>query len=103
MRILGSTFCEQYRCQAEFYVEPPHSGKARPATGTGVRHLIVLYGEGYTGPADGPLTGSGRRQFVVGVPDSWTKGQLIEFLLHRCSGAGDTFSKVGSADAGLWY
>jgi hypothetical protein len=43
--------CEQYRCQPEFYLEPPHSGKARPATGTGVRHLIVLYEEGYT-PAD---------------------------------------------------
>jgi hypothetical protein len=78
---IGSTFCGQYNCQAEFYLEPPHSGEPRPATGTEVRHLIVLYGEGYTGPADRPLTENGRRQFAIGVLDSWTEQQLLEFLL----------------------
>jgi hypothetical protein len=58
---IGSIFCEQYNCQAEFYLEPSHSGEPRPATGTGVRHLIALYGEGYTGPADRSLTENGRR------------------------------------------
>jgi hypothetical protein len=79
---IGSIFCEQYNCQAEFYLEPSHSGEPRPATGTGVRHLIVLYGEGYTGPADRSLTENGRRQFAIGVPDSWTKQQLLDFLLE---------------------
>jgi hypothetical protein len=58
---IGSIFCEQYNCQAQFYLEPSHSGEPRPATGTGVRHLIALYGEGYTGPADRSLTENGRR------------------------------------------
>jgi hypothetical protein len=84
---LGSTFCEQYNCEAEFYLEPPHSGEPRPATGTGVRHLIVVYGEGCTGRADRPLTEDGRRQFAIGVPDSWTKQQLLDFLLQTQRGA----------------
>jgi hypothetical protein len=79
---IGSVFCEQYHCHAEFYLEPPHSGEPRPATGTGVRHLIVVYGEGYTGPVDRPLTENGRRQFAVGVPNNWTKQQLLDFLLQ---------------------
>jgi hypothetical protein len=80
LEFIGSTFCRQYQCQADFYLEPPHSGEPRPATGTGVRHLVVLYGEGYTGPGDHPLTKSGRREFAVGVPDGWTKEQLLDFL-----------------------
>jgi hypothetical protein len=82
VEFIGSTFCKQYHCEAEFYLEPPHSGESRPATGTGVRHLIVLYGDGYVGPADRPLTEDGRRQFAVGVPDSWAKEQLVDFLLQ---------------------
>jgi hypothetical protein len=44
--------------------------------------LIVVYGEGYTGPVDRPLTENGRRQFAVGVPNNWTKQQLLDFLLQ---------------------
>jgi hypothetical protein len=44
--------------------------------------LIEFYGEGYTGPADRSLTENGRRQFAIGVPDSWTKRELLKFLLE---------------------
>jgi hypothetical protein len=80
LQFIGSMFCKQYQCQAEFYLEPPHSGEPRPATGTGVRHLIVRYGDGYTGPGDRPLVEGERREFAIGVPDDWTKEQLLDFL-----------------------
>jgi hypothetical protein len=80
LEIIGSMFCKQYQCRAEFYLEPPHSGEPRPATGTGVRHLIVRYGDGYTGPDDRPLVEGGRREFAIGVPDDWTEEKLLDFL-----------------------
>jgi hypothetical protein len=82
LEFIGSMFCEQYVCEAGFYLESPYSGEARPATATGLRHLIVRYGEGYTGPSDLPLTEGGRREFAIGVPDDWTREQLLEFLMQ---------------------
>jgi hypothetical protein len=79
LEFIGSIFCSEYQCQADLYLEPPHSGEPRPATSTGVRHLIVLYGDGYTGPVDRPLAEDGRRQFAVGVPDGWSKERLSIF------------------------
>jgi hypothetical protein len=54
LEFIGSMFCEQYVCEAGFYLESPYSGEARPATATGLRHLIVRYGEGYTGRMPSP-------------------------------------------------
>jgi CheY-like chemotaxis protein len=74
LEFIGSTFCEQYRCQPEFYLDPPHSGKARPATGTGVRYLIVLYEEGYTPAYPG--------RFMV-IDDEPTIRRLISEVLEE--------------------
>jgi hypothetical protein len=80
LEFIGSMYCEQYQCRAEFYLEPSHTGEPRPATGTGARHLIVRYGDGYTGPGDRPLVEGGQREFAIGVPDALTKEQLLDFL-----------------------
>jgi hypothetical protein len=79
---IGSTFCNQYDCEARFYIEPPGSGEPRPGTGTGLRHLVVLYGKGYTGPNDRPIAANGQREFAVGIPDDWSKEKLLAFLLR---------------------
>jgi hypothetical protein len=81
LEFIGSGFCTQYQCEASFYIEAPGSGKPRPGTGSGVRHLIVLYGEGYTGQ-NLPINTNGKREFAVGIPDDWSKATLLDFLLH---------------------
>jgi hypothetical protein len=88
LEFIGSVFCTQYQCEASFYVEAPGSGKPRPDTGSGVRHLIVLYGEGYTGQ-NLPFTANGEREFAVGIPDDWSKEKLLDFLLHPPSRSSD--------------
>jgi hypothetical protein len=82
---IGSVFCTQYRCEASFYIEAPGSGKPRPGTGSGVRNLIVRYGEGYTGQ-DLPFNTSGEREFAVGIPDDWSKEKLLVARVTRTEG-----------------
>jgi len=82
LEFIGSVFCVQYQCKASFYVEPPNSGEPRPGTGTGVKHLVVLYGDGYTGRDDRPIVVGGQREFSIGIPDDWSEEKLLAFLLH---------------------
>jgi hypothetical protein len=81
LEFIGSVFCTQYKCEANFYIEAPGSENPRPGTGSGVRNLIVRYGEGYT-DQDLPFDTSGEREFAVGIPDDWSKEKLLDFLLH---------------------
>jgi hypothetical protein len=81
LEFIGSVFCPQYQCKATFYIEAPESGKPRPGTGSGMRNLIVLYGEGYTGQ-DLPFNTNGEREFAVGIPDDWDERKLLNFLLR---------------------
>jgi hypothetical protein len=47
LELIGSVFCEQYQTEAKFYIE--RSVPLRPGFGTGTRHLVVQYGDGYSG------------------------------------------------------
>jgi hypothetical protein len=86
--LIGSMYCTQYQCEARFYVEPPHTGNPRPATDKGVRHLLVLYGDGYTGRHDLAISANGEREFAIGIPDDWSMEKLLDFLLHPKSPEG---------------
>jgi len=47
LELIGSVFCEQYQTEAKFYIE--RSIPLKPGLGTGAKHLVVQYGDGYTG------------------------------------------------------
>jgi hypothetical protein len=48
--------------------------------GTGARHLVVQYGEGYTGRDDLAVTATGQREFAIIIPHDWSNDKLLKFL-----------------------
>ena len=44
LRLLATAHCKEYRCEAKFYIQDEHP--------SGQRHLVVQYGEGYSGRDD---------------------------------------------------
>jgi hypothetical protein len=75
---IRSAFCEHYQTEAKFYIE--RSISLRPGSGTGARHLIVQYGESYTGRDDLAVTATGRREFAIIIPGDWNNEKLLRFL-----------------------
>jgi hypothetical protein len=71
LKPIGAAFCEQYQCEAVFYIDQAPSGQ---------RHLIVRYDDGYSGRDDLPIV-NGQPQFAAGVPDSWTNEDVLGLLL----------------------
>jgi hypothetical protein len=87
---IGSAFCEHYQTEAKFYIE--RSISLRPGSGTGARHLIVQYGQSYTGRDDLPVTATGQREFAIIIPDdspqvSTGSDQEFECALSDVGGA----------------
>jgi hypothetical protein len=77
LEFIGSVFCEQYQTEAKFYIE--RSISLRPGFGTGARHLVVQYGDGYTGCEGLAIAANGQREFAI--PHDWSNEKLLEFLL----------------------
>ena len=72
LRLIASMDCKQYQCDATFYIDDAHT--------SGQRHLIVQYGEGYSGRDDLPIV-DGRPQFAAGIPKDWTEEDVTDLLL----------------------
>jgi hypothetical protein len=72
LKPIGSAFCKQYNSEARFYIDEAHQ--------SGQRHLIVQYGEGYSGRDDLP-TVDGRPQFAAAIPDEWSEQDLQDLIL----------------------
>ena len=81
LELIGSVFCEQYQTEAKFYVE--RSIPLKPGFGTGARHLVVQYGDGYTGREGLAVAANGQREFASMIPHDWSNEKLLE------SGHGD--------------
>ena len=65
LKFMGSMFCEQYRSNAEFYIDEAHA--------SGLRHLIVLYEMGgYDGVP----------YFAAVIPNEWDE-QAVQTLILR--------------------
>jgi hypothetical protein len=79
LELIGSVFCEQYQTEAKFYIE--RSVPLRPGFGTGTRHLVVQYGDGYTGREGLAIAANGQREFASMIPHDWSNEKLLEFLL----------------------
>ena len=62
LELIGSVFCEQYQTEATFYIE--RSIPLKPGFGTGARHLVVQYGDGYTGREGLAVAATGQREFA---------------------------------------
>ena len=75
---IGSVFCEQYQTEAKFYIERPVP--LRRGFGTGARHLVVQYGDSYTGREDLAVTANGQREFASIIPHDWSNEKLLKFL-----------------------
>jgi hypothetical protein len=75
---IGSAFCEQYQTEAKFFIE--RSIPLRKRLGTGAKHLVVQYGESYTGRDDLAVTPTGQREFAIIIPHDWSNEKLLEFL-----------------------
>jgi hypothetical protein len=78
LEFIGSVFCEQYHTEARFYIERPIS--LRRGSGPGARHLVVQYGEGYTGREDLAVAANGQREFASMIPLDWNNEKLLTFL-----------------------
>ena len=71
MRLIGTGWCKVYTCNATFYV----------GERSGMPHLIVHYGEGYSGPDDLP-TVDGCREFASGLPGpDWTVDAVENMII----------------------
>ena len=68
MRRIASVHVEQYKCEADVFIDEPSSGR---------RRLVVQYGDGYCGPGDLEKAGNGRPQFVAGIPDGMSEQEII--------------------------
>jgi hypothetical protein len=79
LELIGSVFCEQYQTEAKFYIE--RSVPLRPGFGTGTRHLVVQYGDGYTGREGLAIAANRQREFASMIPQHWSNEKLLEFLL----------------------
>ena len=79
LELIGSVFCEQYQTEAKFYIE--RSIPLKPGFGTGARHLVVQYGDGYTGREGLAVASNGQREFASMIPNDWSNEKLLEFLL----------------------
>ena len=62
LELIGSVFCELYQSEAKFYIERPIPLK--PGFGKGARHLVVQYGDGYTGREGLAVAANGQQEFV---------------------------------------
>ncbi len=78
LEFIGSVFCEQYQAEARFYIERPIS--LRRGSGPGARHLVVQYGEGYSGREDLAVAANGQREFASMIPPDWNNEKLLTFL-----------------------
>jgi hypothetical protein len=79
LELIGSVFCEQYQTEATFYIE--RSIPLKPGFGTGARHLVVQYGDSYTGREGLAVAANGQREFASMIPHDWSNEKLLEFLL----------------------
>jgi hypothetical protein len=71
LKPIGSVHCQHYKSEARFYIEEAHP--------SGQRHLIVRYGEGYTGRDNPPIV-DGHREFVAGIPDDWNEQDIQDLI-----------------------
>jgi hypothetical protein len=79
LELIGSVFCEQYQTEAKFHIE--RSIPLKPGFGTGARHLVVQYGDGYIGREGLAVAANGQREFTSMIPHDWSNEKLLEFLL----------------------
>jgi hypothetical protein len=98
---IGAEFCEQYQCEAEFYIDEAHS--------SGRRHLIVRYDEGYSGRNDLPIV-DGSPQFAAAIPDDWSEQDVMDLIQQPMKSPGapypawEVHSRVhGSATLFRWW
>jgi hypothetical protein len=75
---IGSAFCDHYRTEARFFIE--RSVPLGQRLGTGARHLVVQYGESYTGRDDLAVTATGQREFAIIILHDWSNEKLVKFL-----------------------
>jgi hypothetical protein len=78
---IGSAFCEHYRTEAKFFIE--RSIPLGKRLGTGARHLVVQYGESYTGRDDLAVTATGQREFAIIISNDWSNEKLLIFYRLR--------------------
>jgi hypothetical protein len=78
LELIGSAFCEHYQTEARFFIE--RSIPLGKRLGTGARHLVVQYGESYTGRDDLAVTATGQREFASIIPHDWSNEKLLGFL-----------------------
>lgn len=73
LRLLATMRCKPYGCEAKAYIQDEHT--------SGYRHLVVQYGDGYSGRAD-IVEHDGTREFAAAIPHDMTEQQVVnEFLL----------------------
>jgi hypothetical protein len=72
LRLIASMFCKQYGSEAKFYLDEAHP--------SGQRHLIVHYGEGYSGRDDLEIV-DGHPRFAAAIPAHWTENDVTDLLL----------------------
>jgi hypothetical protein len=73
---IGSAFCQHYQTEARFFIE--RSIPSGQRLGAGARHLVVQYGESYTGRDDLAVTATGQREFAITIPDDWSNEKLLK-------------------------
>ena len=105
LELIGSVFCEQYQTEAKFYIE--RSISLRPGFGTGARHLVVQYGDGYTGREGLAVAANGQREFACLIPHDWSneKARIStgsceepECSVSDVGGSGTRTRKTGAVD-----
>jgi hypothetical protein len=72
MRHIASVHVEQYKCEADVFIDEPSSGR---------RRLVVQYGDGYCGPDDLKKADNGRPQFIAEIPDGMSEHEIINTWL----------------------
>jgi hypothetical protein len=73
LRLIATMPCQQYQCEAKFYIDEAHP--------SGQPHLIVHYGEGYSGRDDLPVV-DGCPEFAAAIPVDWTVNDVTDLLLR---------------------
>jgi hypothetical protein len=63
------------RLRPKFFIE--RSIPLGKRLGTGARHLVVQYGESYTGRDDLAVTATGQREFAIIIPHDWSNEKLV--------------------------
>ena len=69
LKLLATAHCKEYACEARFYIQEEHP--------SGQRHLVVQYGEGYSG-RDDIRKKDGTLEFAAAIPQDMSEQEIVD-------------------------